>query len=134
MLSERVVDNEFAVVTYYPEKGIIHHAWKKFCFGENFQKLMLTSTQCLKEHKGTKWLSDDRNFSVMTQEDTLWGQQVWWPETKAAGWKFWAIILPTKTVGKINIQSLIDEYSAGGITAQVFEDTDQAMKWLEAQN
>ncbi len=128
-----VVDNEFAKVTYYPEKGIIHHEWKKFCFGENFQKLMLTSTNYLKSHKGNKWLSDDRNFAVMTPEDAKWGREIWWPETKKAGWKYWAIVLPEKTVGKMNIQSLIKEYSAGGITAQVFEDTEKAMRWLESQ-
>ncbi|HOF86398.1 MAG TPA: hypothetical protein PLP41_11880 [Treponemataceae bacterium] len=133
MAETLVLDNEFAKVTYDEKSGIIHHEWKKFCFGENFQKLMMNSTQYLKAHKGNKWLSDDRNFSVMTEEDTKWGREVWWPETKSAGWKYWAILLPTKTVGKINIKGLIQEYSAGGITAQVFESVEEAKKWLEAQ-
>ncbi len=129
----KVIDNEFAKVNYYSEAGIIHHEWKKFCFGEDFRKLMLMSTNFLKEHKGTKWLSDDRNFSVMTPEDKKWGQDVWWPETKKAGWRFWAIVLPEKAIGKMSIKQLIQEYSAGGITAQVFDDTDKAMDWLEMQ-
>ncbi len=133
MKVDNVIDNEFARIVYYPELGIIHHEWKKFCSGSNFQELMLTSTNYLKEHNGTKWLSDDSNFSVMAQEDKKWGQEIWWPKTKNAGWKYWAIVLPEKVIGKLSIKALIDEYSKGGITAQVFDNTNQALKWLESQ-
>lgn len=56
MISETVTDNDYAKVLYYPEKGIVHHQWKKFCFGKTFQDIMMASTNCLKTHKGTKWL------------------------------------------------------------------------------
>lgn len=133
MISETVTDNDYAKVLYYPEKGIVHHQWKKFCFGKTFQDIMMASTNCLKTRKGTKWLSDDTNFSVLSQEDTIWGQQTWFPETIAAGWKHWAIILPVKQVGKMNIKKLIAEYNGAGINTNVFENVDDAMKWLEAQ-
>ncbi len=52
-----VTDNEFATVRYYTESGILHHEWKKYCHGKVFRDIMLASTRCLKENKGTKWLS-----------------------------------------------------------------------------
>lgn len=133
MVSEIVTDNEYAKVLFYPEKGILHHQWKKFCYGPTFQNIMLTSTNYLKTKRASKWLSDDTNFSVLSPEDTKWGQEIWFPETKKAGWKHWAIIMPIKQVGKMNIKGLIDEYKAAGINTQVFDNVDDALKWLTAQ-
>jgi hypothetical protein len=133
MATETVVKNEFATILYYPEKGIVHHEWHKACFGKGFQEIMLAATNHLKKNKGTKWLSDDRNFTVLSPEDTKWGQEVWFPETKKAGWKYWAILLPVKQVGQMNIKRLIAEYKAAGVTAQIFENPEEAMKWLESQ-
>lgn len=128
-----VTDNEFATVRYYTESGIIHHEWKKYCHGKVFREIMLAATRCLKENKGTKWLSDDRNYQSLTEEDSIWGQKIWFMETIAAGWKHWAIIFPERQMGKISLSVMFSEYRAAGINAQAFDSVAEAMTWLEAQ-
>lgn len=94
---------------------------------------MLASNYYLKEHGGTKWLSDDTNFFILTEEDSRWGQKVWFYQAIEAGWKHWAVILPTLQIGKVSISDLVTEYRAAGINAMVFESVPEAMTWLEAQ-
>lgn len=133
MVSETVIDNEFATILYYPEKGIVHHQWRKFCSGKVFQEIMLTATDYLGAHKGTKWLSDDRNYSVLTEEDSIWGRKVWFPRTIHAGWKHWAMVLPEKQIGAMSMSNIIEQYRAAGINAKVFGSIPEAMAWLESQ-
>ena len=133
MTTITVTDNEFALVRYYTETGIVHHEWKQFCSGTPFQDIMLTSTRCLRDNGGTKWLSDDTNYFVLTGEDSIWGQKVWFYETIAAGWKHWAIILPTLQIGKMSITEMVTQYRAAGINAKIFDNVPEAMTWLEAQ-
>lgn len=131
--SETVTDNDFATVLYYPQTGIIHHAWKQYCHGKDFQDIMMASTRHLQKEGGTKWLSDDTNYAILTEEDALWGRKIWFYEAIRAGWKHWAIILPTQQIGKVSISDLVTEYRAAGINSMIFDNVPEAMIWLEAQ-
>lgn len=133
MVSETVCDNEYVTILYYPEKGIIHHRWKKFCTGTVFQETMLGASDYLGTHKGSKWLSDDRNYYALTEEDSVWGRKVWFPRTIHAGWKHWAMVLPEKQIGMISMNYMLVQYRAAGINAQVFDSVPAAMEWLEVQ-
>ncbi len=62
----------------------------------------------------------------MTAEDIQWGQDVWTPAVFAAGWKYWAIMMPDKVVGKMSMRRLIDQYSEMGVTVDIFDDTEEA--------
>lgn len=48
------------------------------------------------------------------------------------GWKYWAVVLPEKVVGQLGVKRHFEEYSKVGVTARLFTDSDEAMKWLEA--
>jgi hypothetical protein len=133
MVSETVYDNEYATILYYPEKGIIHHQWNKFCSGQFFRDMMLGASDYLGVHKGSKWLSDDRNYSVLTEEDSVWGRKVWFPRTIHAGWRHWAMVLPKNQLGTISMNNIVEQYRAAGINAQVFDSVPAAMEWLELQ-
>jgi len=133
MKAVTVIDNEFAYIRYYPDTGIIHHEWKQFCSGKPFQDIMLSATHCLRDNKGTKWLSDDTNYFMLSEEDSLWGQKVWFYEAITVGWKHWAVILPNLQIGKTSISGLLTEYRAAGINAKSFDNVTDAMAWLEAQ-
>lgn len=134
MARETVIDNEYAMMWYYPDKKIVHHKIIKFIWGQTFYDFLLTGTELLRKHRVRKWLSDDRDCPVLRQEDMDWGQVNWFPQTIKAGWKYWAIVLPTKAAGKMNLKALAEDYSKAGLTAKFFTDPDEAMAWLEAQN
>ncbi len=126
-------ENEYATMWYYPDKKIVHHQVKKFIFGQTFYDFILTGTELIKKHKARKWLSDDRLVPVLKTEDIEWGATHWFPQTVAAGWKYWAIVEPQHAMGHMNLEDLKERYSKGGITAQFFTSVEAAMKWLEEQ-
>jgi hypothetical protein len=86
----------------------------------------------MKKYGANKWLSDDRNNPVLSKEDMDWGAVNWFPACVEAGWKYWAIILPEKVLGQINMEKLIKQYSDQGIITQIFSDPDKATIWLES--
>ncbi|MBK7107198.1 MAG: hypothetical protein IPH62_18140 [Ignavibacteriae bacterium] len=130
---QAVIDNDFATLKFYPEKRIIHHEFKKFMFGENFRNFMLKAADIFVQNRCSKWLSDDRGNSALKSEDLEWAQVNWEPKIFKAGWKFWAIILPEKVVGQINMKKIIERYQQKGVKVNIFSDPQLAMAWLEKQ-
>jgi hypothetical protein len=80
-----------------------------------------------------KWLSDDRKNSVYVEEDRNWSASHFRPRIIKAGMKYWAILLPEKAIGQLNMRDVIAEYAEKGVTLQIFDDPIEAMKWLESQ-
>ncbi len=133
MPSQTVFDTPFVTVWYHPDKHIVHHEIHKFVYGKEFREFLLAGTAAMKKNHAHKWLSDDRNNTVLSQEDVEWGQTNWFPQTIQAGWKFWAIVQPEKVLAKMGMERLVKLYAEAGVTAKFFTDPAEAMKWLEAQ-
>lgn len=133
MRKETIVENEFFSLWYYPDQKIVHHKFHKFIFGEAFKACLNRGTEVLKENGAEKWLSDDRNNSALPKEDSRWGVEEWLPRTMAVGWRFWAVVMPDKATGRMNMRSLIEKTAAEGITVEVFDDVDEAQQWLVEQ-
>lgn len=133
-MSKTVVEeNEFATMWYHPEEKIIHHEYKKFMSGDVFHNFLLKGTETMKKNGASKWLSDDRENSVLTTEDIKWGETNWFPQTLQAGWKYWAIVQPTAAIAKMNTDKIVKQYGEAGIVAKYFTDPDEAFKWLASQ-
>lgn len=131
MNKETLIDNDVATLWYYTESKIIHHQFNKFIYGEKFQEIMLKGLQYFEKEKCTKWLSDDRKNSALRKEDTEWAITYWKSRMLAAGWKYWAIMMPDITVGKMSMRHVIDDYKKSGVEVEIFEDVELALKWLE---
>jgi hypothetical protein len=128
-----LMEKEYGMVKVHPEKGIVHHVVKGFIQGDDFKELLLTGSKAFREHKCTKWLSDDRKSTALRKEDIEWGQQVWEPEIMKAGWKYWALVLPEAIFGQMNMKELVKRYESQGVTVKAFTDPEEAMTWLSAQ-
>ena len=128
-----VINNDSASLWYHPHKQIVHHQFHGFIYGQEFQAVLLAGMQLLKENKARKWLSDDRAMPVLRPEDMEWAHTNWLPQMVQAGWKYWAIVQPEKVIGQMNMERIVREYLAAGITAKYFSDPDEAMTWLENQ-
>ncbi|MEJ2425304.1 MAG: hypothetical protein P8101_12730, partial [Candidatus Thiodiazotropha sp.] len=119
----------------YPDEGIIHHRFLQPISGEAFQAVLMTGLRLMREQKATKWLSDDRNNSNLPAEDSAWSQDYWLPRAAGAGWKYWAMLLPLKARGRINVDRLIafvaEKYA---INIRTFSDDDEAWQWLAQQD
>ncbi len=132
MDKQTISDTEYATLWYYPDKKIVHHQFHKFIHGNEFRQVLDKGVEIFKDNGAQKWLSDDRKNSTLSTADTEWAQQDWFPRVFAAGWKYWAIVMPDKVVGKMNMKHFIEAYSAQGLTIDIFDDADEALKWLES--
>lgn len=131
MSAKVITENDQMVVYYHPTSKIVHHQMRKFCFGKNFRAGLSAGSEAMKKHRATKWLSDDRLNGVLPRDDEEWARTVWFPQTLAAGWKHWAIVVPKKVLGQMNMQRHAQHFAELGVESRLFSDFDEAMTWLE---
>ena len=132
MSAVTILDNEYATLWFHPEKKIIHHHFKKFIFGKELQNVLDEGYRQLKKNGAQKWLSDDRLNGALSSADETWAKTDWFPRVLQAGWKYWAIVMPEKVIGQLNMKRFMEDYAKLGITAKPFSDPDEALKWLES--
>ena len=132
MPATKLIDNEFLTMWYYPEDKIIHHQFHQFLYGQAFQDALSKGAAMFEKEGGKKWLSDDRKNGAVPPEDQAWAQTNWFPRVKNAGLKYWALVMPEKAIGQMNMQRFVKQYSDQGITVQVFGEPDLALKWLKS--
>lgn len=87
-----------------------------------------------KKYEAHKWLSDDLKNSALPEDDTLWAKTEWFPRVLEAGWQYWALVWPPKTLAMLNLKEFIDAYRPYGLRVMVFKQAEPAMAWLERNN
>jgi hypothetical protein len=127
-----VFDGSLISVWAFPRKRLIHHQMKTYCYGGEFREALIKGVEALELHKATKWLSDNRATGPLPPDDERWAVTHWFPRTKAAGWKHWAMVQPPKILAQLNLTRIVMRYAGLGINARVFGDLDEAMTWLDA--
>lgn len=130
---EVVFESEPITVWCYPKLRIVHHEMSTSCYGTPFRQALLAGTKAMKQHGAIGWLSDDRRNGPLSDEDERWGTTIWFQQTKAAGWKYWAMVVPEKAVGKLSVKRFVEMYRKRGIEAQMFTEPVAAMAWLQTQ-
>ena len=131
MPATTVIDNDFFTMWYYPEDKIVHHKVHKFIWGQALQDMLSKGAEIFEKNSAKKWLSDDRTNGAISPEDQEWAQKAWFPRVKNAGWKYWALVMPEKVIGQLNMKHFVQTYADQGVTVQVFADPDLALKWLK---
>lgn len=126
-----LIDNEYATLWYHPDTKIVHHKFHKPIKGQAFRDVLLQGVATFEQQGAQKWLSDDRANSALDEDDATWAMTEWSVRVVKAGWKFWAIVMPDVTVGKINMKRFISLYAYQGVKVQLFEDPNEALTWLQ---
>ncbi len=126
-------ENEFVVLWYHSRTGIIHHKVKQPVMGDGLRTVLDLGYTQLGRNRACKWLSDDRLLGAFSREDQEWCERIWFPKTRAAGWKYWAIVLPESVLGKMSLNYFENRYSEQGITTKFFDIDDLAYAWLIQQ-
>ncbi|MEY4547357.1 MAG: hypothetical protein RL685_3552 [Pseudomonadota bacterium] len=127
---ESVLESDQISVWCYPELRVVSHQMHKACHGMPFRDALRAGTAAMQRHSALGWLSDDRLNGPLPDDDEVWGNSIWFPTTKAAGWKYWAMVLPQKAVGKLNVKRLIEGVRKRGVEGQMFSDPGLALDWL----
>lgn len=128
---ERLMENETASLWIYPETGIVHHQLHRPISGQAFRDLLNLGLKQFQEGRATMWLSDDRANTILDPNDSEWSGDVWYPRMIKAGWKFWAVVLPEKSLGQINMRRLAVEVGERQVVVEMFADPAAALAWLE---
>jgi hypothetical protein len=128
-----IIDTEAVSLCYYPRTKIVHHEIRRFVHGQEFRDILEKGLEVFARHLATKWLSDDRGNGPLKPADGEWALNDWGPRVTRAGWKHWAVVMPEKVLGQMNMKRWIDNYAAKGVTVRAFTDPDEAMTWLESQ-
>ena len=132
METQVILENEYATLWYRPQGKIVHHQFHKFIHGNTFREVLDRGLDAFKTYGAHKWLSDDRHNSTLTKEDGEWAIMDWSNRVIDAGWKYWAVVLPDRKIGQTNLNMFMKEYIARGLEVRVFEDPDEARRWLES--
>ena len=128
-----VLDTKLVSLWYYPDDKVVHTQIKQFITGEPFKEFLLAGTALVEQHRAEKWLSDDRSCPVIHPADIDWADAVWFPRTAAAGWKYWAVVQPEKTVGQAMVKQLLDKFARRGVMSKWFTDPADALWWLQSR-
>ena len=127
-----VIDSEYATLWYYPDTKIVRHVYHKFIYGQEFRDVLNKGHDVMEQYGGQKWLSDDRKNSALPTDDLMWALDSWSPRVFELGWKYWAIVMPDKVAGQLNMRRFMKHYVDQGLVIQVFSDEDDALQWLES--
>jgi hypothetical protein len=95
---------EFVSVWIHSQEGIVHDEIHKEVQGEVFRTALNTGVTLMETYSATKWLSDDRRNGPLNTSDSDWARDDWFPRALAAGWKYWAVVLPELIIGQMNMQ------------------------------
>jgi hypothetical protein len=128
-----IIDDEYVTLWYHPDGMVIHHQIHKFMVAGVFERLLSTGADLMETHGAVKWLSDDRNNVVISPEDLRWSDTVWAPRVLKAGFKYWAIVVPSQAVAELQMKALRAKRRAQGIEVEMFETVEEAMAWLNSR-
>lgn len=129
---ETIVDNKNFTLRYYSKEKIIHHQFHDYVYGSKLHEYLFLGVELMKKYGAQKWLSDDRENPILSPEDVQYGKEIWTPAAKAAGWKYWALILPEAMIGKLSMQQYLDYNRKNGIIVELFHDPEPALQWLKS--
>jgi hypothetical protein len=130
---EEIINNDKATLWYHPKTKIVHHQLHSFIYGPQLREVLEKGLELFRENQAVKWLSDDRGNGALDAEDSEWATTIWSPQMIACGWKFWAIVLPLKVIGQMNMRGWISMYAEQGVIVESFTDPALALTWLEEQ-
>lgn len=130
-LTLKILDNEFATLVYHARYKIVHHTFHKPLLDSTFRDVLTKGVELFEKRGAVKWLSDDRGNSALHPDDGKWAMEVWSKRIVAAGWKYWAIVMPDAALGKANMRRFIREYADRGIEVRIFGSPEEALEWLK---
>jgi hypothetical protein len=125
-----IVDNEFITVQYLPDKKIIYHTVHKPIDYKQFTDAVYAGSEVLMANGACKWLSDDRKNGPLP-EAMRTGAKDWGAGLIAAGWKYWANVVPEETAAARTLVPVVDALFDLGLHLMVSTNLEEAFQWLE---
>jgi hypothetical protein len=131
----KIIDDDKLTLVFHPNEKIVHHQIHKPLDDDEIKAMLTQGCEVFEVNGAEKWLSDDRGNGPVSQEIERWGQEVWNKRMVAAGWKYWALVIPEEALKEATstMKMIIFNLSKLGVTLRLFSDPDRAMDWLKNQ-
>jgi hypothetical protein len=121
--------DEFATLWYHPGPKVIHHKIHRFVPAGVFQEVLTAGALILERDGASKWLSDDSENMVVRDGDLEWARRTWDPRVVGAGLKYWGIVPPRLTFGRLPME-IVPGPERRGLTVRTFANDAAACAWL----
>jgi hypothetical protein len=131
MLPLTILETEYITVRYLPDKKIIHHTVHKPIEAQPFMDALDAGGEVMRQYGACKWLSDDRKNGPLSPE-MIAGPEIWGPGMIAAGWKYWANVVPEAVASAGTLVPVMQTLFDLGLRMMVFTDLEKAFQWLES--
>ena len=115
---------------FFPKEKIVSHHFERTLDSKQLKTILGGGVDVLKKYGAQKWLSDNRQLVQHSAEDGQWINAFWVPSAIAAGWKYWALIVPEQEHGRMNMAEFVTTFYNQGIRVMVFTDFKCAWEWL----
>jgi hypothetical protein len=120
-----------AVVTWDQASNAVHIEWQGWADSSEIVALNESGLRALIEHHGSRLLSDSRGMKVIKQSDQDWINQDLFPRALAAGLRRVAVVVPTRDLAMINLDSIAARIPDDQLAVEYFETVEEARAWLE---
>ena len=121
-------------IWFYPDLKIVHSRFLKFTRGLEFREALSKGIEVFTKNNCLKWLSDDRNIGLVSQEDAAWSREVWYGNLAKAGWKYWALVKPETKIGTITFKNSTKKINDPNMAMKIFSNPEDALNWLKSVN
>ena len=121
----------FIEMRYVPEMQWMDVNWIGYQNIDSVKKGCLIMLDLLKKNQCTKVLNDNTHVMGNWSEAADWGGQFWFPAMQDAGLRHFAWIYSPSTFSRMSAHKSID-ITMGKVTAQFFNDIDEARHWLSS--
>ena len=125
MATLQIVNNSHEQLMYHTEDKIVHHHFEQTLDTEPLKVILDGGVALLKQYGAQKWLSNNCDL-----EDGEWVNTVL-PNIITAGWKYWTLIVPEQTRGRMSMVEFVNSFYKRGVRIMVFVNYESAWNWLK---
>ena len=114
-----------------PESQAVYTEWRGWANPTEFKAVLEAGLAALKEHRGSRGLSDTRLQRTIQQSDQQWIDRDWFPRAMAAGLKRVAIVVAQSVLVQMNIERVLKTAPSAQLEVEHFATVEAARQWLK---
>ncbi|PLX02567.1 MAG: hypothetical protein C0595_10290 [Marinilabiliales bacterium] len=124
-------DEDYLEIHWNENGKYVLMMWKGFAQGDSYRLGLNKGLELIESKKSNCWLADLREMKVLSLEDQDWSNNDWFPRAIKGGIRKMAIVLPTSSLGKIGVKSIMKKVGGIEIETSYFPTIKEAEKWLQ---
>lgn len=130
--TEKLYESKTVLISYNSEFKFLHVEWKGLCGNIEYVEVLSKQVIFTKLKRASKIIYDLRKLGVISSDNQKYTNEVYFPQVSAAGSKYAAIIQSENVFGKASVNNILGKKDELLFQACMFNDTKQAIDWLNS--